>query len=1030
MPIVPRLRSNFSDCATCGIMQASSSIILNRWRKERTALVVCIFSMSTSIKYLFLPILLLTSLYTRADVLLNSDFSGLRISGFTASDITWSTNGFQDPGDLTVVNESHGVLTGLFTTSAADGHLAVAKNLHTEGPWSVSIPLVLTVGSVSLDSIELDWQHFSDSGAAQGANRIAKWTATVTGSASGQIASVTKSGLNTRSGLLLLNFSSPVDLTDVETWTLKLYVEKGSNTGNNTGLDAFTLHGSFPLSGADTDEDGLSNEDELTVYGTDPFKRDSDADGTPDAMEIVEGLDPNNSAESLDRPNIVFFFVDDLGYGDLGCFWQDQKTGTEKFDTPNIDTMAAAGAKLTHHYVAAPVCAPARASLMQGRHQGHAGVRNNSFDSALPDNHTIADMLQRAGYRTIHVGKSGLAGGEGSTSISAQGSYNLVGHPLKRGFDAFFGYLFHGDGHEHYPTNGTTNKTAHIYYDSLQITNASTDLYTTDAWTAYAKNAIIEEVQDGDNQPFFIYIAYDTPHFKMQRPAVAYPIGGGLTGGIQWTTATDGSGNIRYASTANGTGTVDAYNHPDNDPSWATSAQQHVGMIRRIDNSVGDIQKLLVDLGIDDNTIVIFSSDNGPHNEGNNPRTFESYAEFEGTKRDLIEGGIRVPTVVQWKGMIPSATNNESAIHEIDYPSAIWDWMPTFAEIAGVATPAWCDGVSLVPTISEQGVQRDKGYLYFEYYYNGSTSNWSQFPNHGGDFRGQMQCVRIGDHMGIRRDISDETDDFEIYNVVTDPGQGTNLAAALTELQTEMKQIALSGRRPKGGAARPYDAGSIADVVRGLESGLDYFCYEGFWSYVPEFRDLTPVAAGHSADFDLSLRSRDDYLGMLFTGYIEVPTAGNYTFYLQSDSGSNLFIHDAHVIDDDFDHTGLEKSGSVELTAGLHPFRVYYRHGATPSHDLSLNWSGPGLTKQAIPTANLYRIPDIRASLNINGGMIELDWNSVTGAKYQIRESSDLTIPVREWTTLEKDIAPTPPNNTTTTPIPNADQRFYVIEEV
>ncbi|MEN8661554.1 MAG: sulfatase-like hydrolase/transferase [Lentimonas sp.] len=980
-------------------------------------------------KFLFFPILLLTALCVRADVLLSTDFSGRTVSGSTASNISWVVNGFQDPGALTVVNETPGAVAGLFTSSAADGHFAVDKNLHTEGPWSVSIPLELTVGSVSLDSIELDWQHFSDTGAAQGVNRIAQWTATVTGSASGQIASVTQAGANARSGVLMLNFSSPVDMTNTETWTLRLYVEKGSNSGNNTGLDAVTLNSSLPLPGADTDEDGLSNEDELTVYDTDPFERDSDADGTPDAMEIVEGLDPNNPAESLDRPNIVFFFVDDLGYGDLGCFWQDQKTGTEKFDTPHVDSMAAAGAKLTHHYVSAPVCAPARASLIQGRHQGHSGVRNNSFDSALPDNHTIADMLQRAGYRTIHVGKSGLAGGEGSTTLTGQGSQNLGAHPLDRGFDEFFGYLFHGDGHEHYPRNGNSDKTAHIYHGYQQITDASVDLYTTDAWTAYAKNAIIEEVQDGDNQPFFIYIAYDTPHFKMQRPAVAYPAGGGLTGGIQWTTATDDTGKVPYASTADSTGTVDAYNHPGNDPSWETSAQQHVGMIRRIDNSVGDIQQLLVDLGIDDNTIVIFSSDNGPHNEGNNPRTFESYANLEGTKRDLIEGGIRVPTVVQWKGMISSATNNESAIHEIDYPSAIWDWMPTFAELAGIAAPAWCDGVSLVPTIFEQGVQRDKGYLYFEYFHNSNTPNWTQFPNHRGDTRGQMQCVRIGDFMGIRRDIASETDNFEIFNVVTDPGQGTNLAVSLTDLQTEMKQIALSSRRSKGGSARPYDDGSIGDVVRGLEAGLDYFSYEGFWSYVPEFRDLNPVAAGHATDIDLSLRSRDDYVGMLFTGYIEVPTAGSYTFYLQSDNGSNLFIHDAHVIDDDFNHTGLEKSGSIELAAGLHPFRVYYRHGTKSSHVLDLNWSGPNVRKQAIPTANLYRIPDIRASFNIDGGMIEFDWNSVTGARYRIRESSDLTVPVREWPILETGIAPTPPKNTTAVPMPNVDQRFYIIEE-
>ena len=135
------------------------------------------------------------------------------------------------------------------------------------------------------------------------------------------------------------------------------------------------------------------------------------------------------------QPNILFLFVDDLGYGDIGCFWQDGKSGTRKFDTPHIDSLAAAGAKLTHHYISASVCAPSRASLMQGRHQGHCDIRNSQFDDALPDNHTVAEMPHRAGYRTIHVGKNGLAGGEGSTNLSGTGSRNLAAHPLDRGFD-------------------------------------------------------------------------------------------------------------------------------------------------------------------------------------------------------------------------------------------------------------------------------------------------------------------------------------------------------------------------------------------------------------------------------------------------------------------------------------------------------------------------------------------------------------------------------------------------------------------
>ena len=395
---------------------------------------------------------------------------------------------------------------------------------------------------------------------------------------------------------------------------------------------------------------------------------------TPCTRILLSLLLLTAAAFGQSKPNIIFFLVDDLGYGDLGCFWQDQRASTKKFDTPALDTMAAQGAKLTHHYVSASVCAPSRASLLQGRHQGHCDVRNSQFDKALPDTHIIAIVLKAAGYRTIHIGKDGLAGAEASTNLTGTGSQNLAAHPLARGFDRFFGYLFHADGHEHYPRNGTTDKVAHIYDDYRQVTDASLDLYTTDAWTAAAKKEIIDEATDGDDQPFFLYLAYDTPHFKMQRPAVAYPAldndGNPLTGGIQWTTATDGSGKVRYASTANGTGVVDAFTHPDIPSGWADSEKQHVGMIRRIDESIADILRTLQDLGIDNNTLCVFSSDNGPHNEGNNPRTFQSFANMEGIKRDMWEAGIRVPTIVRWPGQIAGATGNENNIHEIAYPSA------------------------------------------------------------------------------------------------------------------------------------------------------------------------------------------------------------------------------------------------------------------------------------------------------------------------------------------------------------------------
>lgn len=656
------------------------------------------------------------------------------------------------------------------------------------------------------------------------------------------------------------------------------------------------------------------------------------------------------------RPNIIFFFVDDLGYGDLGCFWQDQRSGSKKFDTPGIDAMAAAGAKLTHHYVSASVCAPSRASLMQGRHQGHCDVRNSQFDKALPDNHTIASVLRGAGYRTIHIGKGGLSGAEGSVALAGDGSRNLAAHPLDRGFDRFFGYLFHGDGHEHYPANGTTDKSAHIYDDFRQVTDASLDLYTTDAWTAAAKKEIIDEATDGDDQPFFLYLAYDTPHFKMQRPAVAYPAldndGDPLTGGIQWTTSTDAFGRVRYASTADGTGTIDAYTHPDIPGGWSNSEKQHVGMIRRIDSSISDILRTLEELDLAGNTLCVFSSDNGPHNEGNNPRTFQSYANMEGIKRDMWEAGIRVPTIVHWPGQLAGATNDPANIHEIIRPSAIWDWMPTFCELAGVPAPAWCDGVSLAPDFTGTGLVREKGYLYFEFQSSGSTPDWSQFPNHRNDPKGQMQCLRIGDHMGIRTNISNGSEPFRIYEVTSDPGQGTDLASSLPDLQTRMQRLALTARRPGGGVSRPYDSLPLpAESPSQTTPGLSWSAYQdagASWQWIPEFRDLPPDLTGQASALDLSHRPSDNHFGLLFHGFIDIPQTGNYTFHLKSDTGADFFLHDAHLIDEDFNHTGDKSSPSVNLEAGRHPFRLYYRHTTGPRL-LSLEWSGPGFTRQPIP---------------------------------------------------------------------------------
>lgn len=671
--------------------------------------------------------------------------------------------------------------------------------------------------------------------------------------------------------------------------------------------------------------------------GTSPTEADSDGDGSPDGMEVQNGLDPNDPLSRMERPNIIFLLADDLGYGDLGCFHQDAKSGN-KFDTPGIDEMAQQGMRLTHHYVSSPVCAPSRASFLSGRHQGHANVRDTQFDKPLEDDHTIASLLQAAGYYTAHIGKYGLAGKKNQSV--------MPGHPNERGFDYFFGYLFHDHAHEHYPRNGTTDKSAYVYENDTKITNAYVDVYTTDLWTARAKKLIVDETESNPNRPFFLYIGYDTPHFKMQLPPCEYPLGRGISGGIQWV------GQPAYCNTAsNSLSSVDSWIHPDLDfPNWSHNNTRHAGMIRRIDESVADLLGTLVDLGIDENTLVVFSSDNGPQSESHNPRFFESFGKMDGVKRDLWEAGIRVPTIAWWPSNV--AGNTES-----DIPSGNWDWMPTFSELAQLPPPARCDGVSVVPTLTQNGEQVEREYLYFEFKHQGFTPYFSRFePARRGRFRGEMQAVRMGDFNGVRTSVHGFRDPFEIYNVVTDPKQVTNLVGSapfFDSLQLAMQDRTMQARRPAEDITRPYDSEDIPPVEGPVFPGLAYAVYEGVWPWLPAFRTLTPTSTGTVSNLDLSIRTREDHVGITFAGYLDVPVDGLYTFFMRGDTGVGLWIHDAHVIDADYAYDGSERSETIRLGTGLHPILVFYHH-RVGAHQLSLDYAGPTTSRQPIPGSMLF----------------------------------------------------------------------------
>src|SRR5581483_2040590 len=248
----------------------------------------------------------------------------------------------------------------------------------------------------------------------------------------------------------------------------------------------------------------------------------------------------------------------------------------------------------------------------------------------------------------------------------------------------------------------------------------------------------------------------------------------------------------------------------DNNPAtpevqWPDVYKRYATSVRRIDDAVSDIVKLLQDLGIDNDTLVIFTSDNGPEiqsyipNERLRADFFGSYGPFDGIKRDCWEGGGRVPTFARWPGHIPSGK-------VVTRPSISYDWLRTFAEAAGLPAPARADGVSLLPELTGQGVQRDRGYLYFEYFESHRTPSYAAFaPSHRGRLRQQMQMIRIEDYVGVRYDVQSQDDPLEIYNVRLDPEETNNLAAGMRELRARMKSRTLQARMPNPSAPRPYD---------------------------------------------------------------------------------------------------------------------------------------------------------------------------------------------------------------------------------
>jgi arylsulfatase A-like enzyme len=406
------------------------------------------------------------------------------------------------------------------------------------------------------------------------------------------------------------------------------------------------------------------------------------------ALLVLQSCINNKTEEqSLTQPNIIYILADDLGYGDLACY------GQTKFETPNLDRLAAEGMLFTQHYAGSTVCAPSRSALLTGQHTGHTPIRGNSEvqpegQMALPAaSITVAEALQGAGYFTGAFGKWGL------------GYPGSEGDPVNQGFDKFFGYNCQRIAHRYYPEYLWQNKEK-FYLPGNDWTNTIT----------YAPDVIQEKVLDfiannnpkKTGNPFFLYYPSTIPHAELIAPGDS--LLEKFSGKFSETPFKGGN---------NKKGTLSAAYGPDiYIPAYCPQEQPRAtfaAMISRLDMQVGQIVLKLEELGIADNTIIIFSSDNGPHKEGGaDPDFFDSNGPLKGYKRDLYEGGIRVPMIVKWPGII--AANSKT-----DHVSAFWDIMPTLLEIAKSEIPVNIDGISFLPTLLQEDGQIEHENLYWEF---------------------------------------------------------------------------------------------------------------------------------------------------------------------------------------------------------------------------------------------------------------------------------------------------------------------------
>jgi len=433
-------------------------------------------------------------------------------------------------------------------------------------------------------------------------------------------------------------------------------------------------------------------------------------------------------------PNIIFVLVDDMGYGDLSCY------GQTAFKTPSLDRMTAEGIRLNNFYCGSTVSAPSRASLLTGLHTGHTSVRGNAPAQVISDEElTLAKVMKHAGYETGCIGKWGI------------GHPPPPDDPLRKGFDYFYGYINMWHAHNLYPEFLYKNGEKVFLNNKLRTVGGK------NPWAEIPEGTGVSEIKNdyahflfdqealafierNKNKKFFLYLAYNVPHANNEKKP-------------------------------DGMEVPDYYEFAGKD--WPDQEKGFAAMIRNIDNSMGMIFVKLKELNLDEKTLVIFCSDNGPHQEGGHKAEyFNSNGKWKGIKRDLYEGGIRTPFIARWPGVIKPNTSSE-------HLAAFWDVLPTFCDLTGQKQPEETDGISFFPVLTGQKQIKIHDYLYWEFYELGGK-----------------QAILSGDWKAIKLNVreSNEEQIFELYNLKVDPEETINVADKNPEIVEKFNKLFNSAR--------------------------------------------------------------------------------------------------------------------------------------------------------------------------------------------------------------------------------------------